>query len=210
MAAGRWIVALEQFSNRDVRESAFDLELEFAVPEAFWEKESEPEPPPYRDPAQRYFWKGSVPKPPKEPDAPWQDRWLESFHHALISRGWPRETIDAVYSYFEGPVENPDRDEEPNTERAPAMSFRVWIPGDWLASHPEFLKDLPNLAKRGLGVRTGERIRMFPLHYWRLTGQQGPLRDVELEQAVFDVAAPRRREAPAAYRKGPKEWFPEP
>lgn len=186
---------------KDVRESAFDLEIDFEAPEGYWEPDPEML---HHHPAQAYLWKGS--RPPARSEF-WRDDWLESLHSALRSRDWPRENIDAMYSYFEDPLMNPDEGAERDPDITPAVRFRVWIPGDWLVDHPNFFQDLKKLQKTGLQVKVKGKKQQFRMLDYEIRGDRGPL-DGSLWQNSFFVVRPPR-EKPEAFEGGPRDWFPE-
>lgn len=173
-----------------VKESSFQVELEFEVPEDFWDLKE----PVYEDPAQKLFW---------EEARIVRENWLDNFHWALRRSGWPAENIDAIYSYFEEPVQNPDEGEE----RAwpPIMRFYINIPGTWLVDHRDFFRQFDHLRKDGLKVLTKDQGRVFHLNYWRITAEGGELGGETWEGTYF-VVHPRRE---GLVRHGPLEWFPE-
>jgi hypothetical protein len=172
-----------------VKDSVFDVEIEFEVPENFWDVKE----PAYDDPAQRLFW---------EEARIVRENWLERFHWALRKSGWPIENIDASYSYFEDAVQNPNDGEE--EARTPAMRFHVSIPGTWLIRNPDFFEQFIGLAKKGLKVTTKGREKPFRLDYWRITAEGGDLGGEAWEGSHFVVT--QRREDPG-YRD-PLAWFP--
>lgn len=188
--------------EKDVKESGFLIELEFEVPEGFWDKDPEP---PYYNPSQKYFWKRAMPPEPSEYD--WRDGWLDNFHDALSRRKWPRQSIDASYSYFEEPLQNPDMGQERDPDRLPAMRFYLWLPGEWLVDHPEFFKDLEKLGKKGVMVRARGKKVPSRLFYYRIFAQNGPLQGADWEGTYFDIYPGRQK--PEAFEGGPRDWFPE-
>jgi hypothetical protein len=175
-----------------VKDSTFDIELEFEVPDDFWEAKEKPV---YEDPAQMLFWEEALIV---------RENWLENFHFALRKSGWPIENVDAIYSYFNDPVQSPDEGEkEPGWP--PVMRFHVTIPGAWLVEHPDFFQQFEDLAKKGVRVKTKGQEKHFRLDYWRITANWGDLGGQTWEGRYFIVT--RRREDPG-YR-GPLAWFPE-
>src|SRR5262245_58576918 len=194
----------EGIREKDVQESDFVIELEFGVPEGFWEKEEEPEPP-YHDPAQRYFWKRAIPKEPIWED--WRDEWLESFHDELMKKGWPKSGLEANYSYIDGELDNPDEGEEREEDIPPAMRFYLWVPGEWLIENRGFLKSVDQLQGKPLKVKVrGKKVASF-LNYYRISGDRGPLSGADWESGYFEIRPPRER--PSAFEGGPRDWFPE-
>jgi hypothetical protein len=187
--------------EKDVRDSQFDIEIQFEAPEGFWEPDPEA---PYRHPEQRHFWKGAVPKRQSEY---WRVEWLDDLHMELRKRGWPAENVDAMYSYFEDPVWNPDEGEELEPDMPPAVEFRLWIPGDWLIRHPDFFMDLERLKKKGMTVRVNGKKKNFKLFYYRINVKDGELDGEAWEDSFFIVKPPR--EKPKAFEGGPRDWFPE-
>lgn len=181
-----------------VKESAFDVELEWEVPWDFWEEEPEP---PYEDPAQLRLF---------ELEPPFRTDWLDRFHDELMKRGWPQQNIEAVYSYFEDVVEDPREGEEKEDPfLRPLMRFRVWIPGDWLAEHPDFFTSFDKLAKEGVRIRTDGDEGPYHLAYWRIYADRGPLEGTDWGDSGWFTVRPPRERPPAMREKGPKEWFPE-
>lgn len=170
------------FSQDVVKESLFDLEVEFTVPKWFWSEEGTA---PWQDPEeQAHLWEEGRPKRGAEN----REQWLERFHHALINHGWPRENIDALYSYFEGEVENPDEGEEKeDPDVSDVMRFRVSIPGDWLVDHPVFLD---NLEWREPGIPIWGEHEGSRLSYYRISALRGPLNGMTLESTGFVVRQP--------------------
>lgn len=178
--------------SKDVKESNFDVELQFEVPIDFWDKEPKP---PFEHPAQLELFKI---RPPA------RKQWLEGFHFALMRLGWPRQTLDAVYSYFESPVDDPEEGEKRDPDRLPLVRFYVWIPGDWLLEHPDFFRSFDSLSTDGLIV-FGEG--PYRLVYWRIHSGDGPLKGTDWGDSGYFIV--RDRKLPSAARaEGPKEWFP--
>lgn len=186
---------------KDVRESVFELEVDFEAPEGYWEPEPEAL---YHHPGQGYFWRGA--RPPAMPEY-WRNDWLQNLHSALRDRDWPRENIDAMYSYFQDPLMNPDEGEERDPDITPVVRFRVLIPGDWLVDHPKFFQDLKKLQKNGLQVKVRGKKRPFKLFDYEIRGNSGPLDGGLWQNTAFVVRPPR--EKPDAFEGGPRDWFPE-
>lgn len=190
----------EEIPAKDVRESAFEMMIEFEAPKGFWDPDPEVL---YHHPSQAYFWKGAVPRPQPED---WRNDWLMNLHSSLRAKDWPRENIDALYSYFEDPVGNPDEGAQLDPEVPPLVSFNIWIPGDWLVEHPTFFHDVDKLEKRGLSVKVKGKKKNFKFSH-RLIGVRGPLNGEVWESGTFVVTPPR--EKPQAFEGGPRDWFPE-
>lgn len=191
----------QQISAKDVRESVFDLGIDFEAPEGYWQPDPEVL---YHHPAQAYFWKRAIP-PSQAED--WRNEWLENLHSALRSRDWPSESIDAMYSYFQDPLTNPDEGEDRDSDITPVVRFRILIPGDWLVEHPNFFQDLKKLQKTGLQVKVKGKKRAFKLFDYEIYADGGPLNSSLWQNSSFTVRP--HREKPSAFEGGPRDWFPE-
>jgi hypothetical protein len=185
------MAARQELPYKSVYQSDFVVELEFEVPDDFWEEKEQV----FHDPSQTYFWQESKP-------TFYGENWLEHFHAALQRRGWPTENIDAIYSYFNDPVEDPDLGEEPGYPKL--MKWNLFLPGEWLVNRPHWFLEFDHLSREGLEVKTRGDIKWFKLVYWRISGNSGPLEGEAWEGTYFYV---KQRKMPA-FEGGPKEWFP--
>lgn len=156
----------------DVEQSWFDLDVEVLVPKGFWKK-----------------GKRNV-------------DWLEALHMALRREDWPIENIQAHYSYFEAPVQNPDEDEidYQGRELPPSAAFKVGVDGEWLVDHPDFFRHAWKL-ERGITVKG----RKYKLWITRITAHNGPLDGEFWEHPNLAV---RQKGAPKAFEGGPRDWYP--
>ena len=149
---------VDQIPASDVKESAFDVQMEFEVPEGFWDEEGESE-------------------------------FLRFLYNALGKRGWGRNALDSVYSFFDEGV-------QPDLDDPTIMKFTIWVAGDYLVEHPKLFKDLEKLSQDGLlfppkpkGKKRWRAQESYHLVSWYIYADRGPLEGESWDGQYFVVAA---------------------